>query len=564
MPRGILAKLILFLACLSLAVGVAPAKRTIPVQVPGNQTTYIGTRTHDQDVFLGIPYAQPPVENLRFRRPSPITPGPTVNAQNYGPRCLQSSIANDTSEDCLTLNIWRPQNATKLPVMLWIYGGSFILGESQTYPGSGIVAASVLAGNPVIYVSFNYRLGFFGFPIGEQAANKNSMNLGLYDQRLAIEWVQQNIEYFGGDPQKVTLFGESAGATSVGYQMLYRGGQIDGAFWAGIMQSAAPASYKSTSQFTPARQALYDHIASQAGCNNVPDSLECLRALDVNTLQNVHVGTYTLPPGLIARANYPSIYGPVTDLRDDFLPKASSILVKSGKYANISMISGSSLDEGTWFVNDPETPADIVSFLATSLPAQAYALNPSATKELLRYYPDSLAAGSPYRTGNEIFGRAREYKRAASLVGDLVFTAPRRHFIQNAVSQNQRVWSYRFAQPTTEPAVYGVSHSLEIPYVFNTLPADTSAGDVELSDRMIRYWINFAYFSNPRPAGSDLSGACDSRMYALLWLIEAAEWPSYGSGKKMLQLQTRNYTVIRDTFREPANKFIIGNPSLFA
>ncbi|KAG8680405.1 hypothetical protein FRC08_016317, partial [Ceratobasidium sp. 394] len=168
---------------------------------------------------------------------------------------------------------------------------SHATGDSQTYPGSGIVATSVSAGQPVIYVSFNYRLGFFGFPVGKQAADKNSMNLGLYDQRLAIEWVQKHIRCFGGDPTKITLFGESAGAISVSYQMLYRNGQINGAFRAAIMQSSAPSSYKSTSQSTPPRQAVYDHIASQTGCNNAPDSFECLRALDVNILQDVHVGT---------------------------------------------------------------------------------------------------------------------------------------------------------------------------------------------------------------------------------------------------------------------------------
>ncbi|KAG8735888.1 hypothetical protein FRC10_010030 [Ceratobasidium sp. 414] len=323
------------------------------------------------------------------------------------------------------------------------------------------------------------------------------MNLGLYDQRLAIEWVQNHIRYFGGDPTKVTLFGESAGAISVSYQMLYRNGHINGAFRAAIMESAAPTrycpcslstshqpsftqwlrSYKSTLQSTPPRQAVYDHIASQTGCSDSPDSFECLRALDVNVLQNVHVGTYALPPELVAFANFPAVYGPVTDPRDDFLPDASSKLVKAAN-----------LDEGTWFVNNPQTPSDIISFLAEVQPAQAFALDSSATTQLLKFYPDDLSAGSPYGTGNETFGRARKYKRAASLVGDLVFTTPRRMFIRDAVSRNRQVWSYLFTQPTTGPPEYGVSHSLEIPYVFGILPADAATGDLEVSNHMMRYW----------------------------------------------------------------------------
>ncbi|CAE6423129.1 unnamed protein product, partial [Rhizoctonia solani] len=150
-----------------------------------------------------IPYAQPPIGNLRFRKPVAFTPNGTINAQNYGPRCLQSTIVVDASEDCLTLNIWRPHEMTEpLPVMVWIYGGSFILGESQSYPGYGIVGKSIEMDQQVIYVSMNYRLGFFGFPVGRQTMNKGAANLGLYDQRMAIEWLQKNIWSFGGDPTK--------------------------------------------------------------------------------------------------------------------------------------------------------------------------------------------------------------------------------------------------------------------------------------------------------------------------------------------------------------------------
>ncbi|KAG8680406.1 hypothetical protein FRC08_016318 [Ceratobasidium sp. 394] len=120
--HGFLAKCYLVLAFVPLvSSSTIPTKRTVPIQVSGNGTTYTGTQVDSQDVFLGIPYAQPPVGNLRFRRPLPIATAPTVNAQNYGPRCLQSTASNDTSEDCLTLNIWRPHGVTRpMPVILWI------------------------------------------------------------------------------------------------------------------------------------------------------------------------------------------------------------------------------------------------------------------------------------------------------------------------------------------------------------------------------------------------------------------------------------------------------------
>ncbi|CAE6409784.1 unnamed protein product [Rhizoctonia solani] len=185
-----------------------PAKHAEELRVPANDVTYIRSQVDAQDVFLVIPYAQPPLGDLRFRKPVAFTPSGTVNAQNYGPRCLQSTSVNDASEDCLTLNVWRPHGVTEpLPVMVWIYGGSFILGESRSYPGYGIVRKSIEMGRPVMYISMNYRLGFFGFPVGKQTINKGAANLGLYDQRMAIEWVQKNIQYFGGDPTKLNAIG---------------------------------------------------------------------------------------------------------------------------------------------------------------------------------------------------------------------------------------------------------------------------------------------------------------------------------------------------------------------
>ncbi|KAG9128094.1 hypothetical protein FRC07_004988 [Ceratobasidium sp. 392] len=502
---------LLFFAFVQVAVGgILPVKRA-DVQVTAGGTVYTGTQLNGQDKFLGIPYAQPPVGNLRFRRPVAATSGPAVNAQNFGPKCLQFKSDLAASEDCLTLNIWRPQGATgSLPVMIWI------------------------------------------FPVGSQTMGKGTTNLGLYDQRMAIEWVQKNIRAFGGDPTKVTLFGESAGAISVSYQMMYKGGQTGGAFRAAIMQSGAPGSYKSTAQDTNARQKAYNQIASQTGCDKAKDSFECLRALDVKKLQEAHMATYALPLSSIAFANFPAAYGPVTDSSDDFLPISASSLVAAGKYANIPIISGSNLDEGTWFVANPQTSIDIIAFLSSDDVAYAPGINIGGSGPLLPLYPDDPAMGSPYNTGNEMFGRERQYKRAASFVGDLLFTAPRRDFIRKAVVRNSAVWSYMFAQPSSNwPPVYGICHASEIPYVFGFTSPDSPA-DMEVSTRMRQYWINFATQLNPRPSGSSLP-----------------DWPNYGSsllglvgGKNMIQIKAGDYSIIKDDFRELASLSILGNPLL--
>ncbi|KAG8679150.1 hypothetical protein FRC09_019218, partial [Ceratobasidium sp. 395] len=204
----------MFLPLLQCAVALALPSLSIaqtsnPV-VHGGSISWVGlpNSTLGFDYFLGVPFAQPPTGPLRFKPPVPWSPSnktQLVNATAYGASCEQGIDQGLPleSEDCLTLNIWRPRNITgKVPVLVWLYGGGFYFGTALGYPGDGIVNASIVTGKPVIYVAPNYRTGIFGFPPGQAAAKAGALNLGLKDQRLALEWVQQNIGYFGGDPNK--------------------------------------------------------------------------------------------------------------------------------------------------------------------------------------------------------------------------------------------------------------------------------------------------------------------------------------------------------------------------
>ncbi|KAG5732464.1 Lipase 4, partial [Termitomyces sp. T112] len=197
--------------------------------------------------FLGIPFAKPPVGNLRFRLPQPIPPYTTsFSATSHGLSCPQQSVEvpiligapkavveffhNDIfngglpdSEDCLTLNVIKPRSATpgdKLPVIVWIFGGGFEIGGTSTYDGGVIVRRSIELEAPVVYVSMNYRVSGFGFLGGREVKNARVANLGLHDQREALRWIQKYIHNFGGDPSKVTIWGESAGAISVALHMV--------------------------------------------------------------------------------------------------------------------------------------------------------------------------------------------------------------------------------------------------------------------------------------------------------------------------------------------------------
>ncbi|KAG9084003.1 hypothetical protein FRC07_013770, partial [Ceratobasidium sp. 392] len=201
-------KILQYLAVVPALVLAASASGPVVSTYAGLSYQGLRNTTAGQDYFLGIRFAQPPVGPLRFKAPVPWAPPSktrTVNATRLGDSCEQAVeySSNTISEDCLTLNIWKPTNVTKgLPVMVWIHGGGFYIGESARYPGTFFLERATKIGKPVIYVSINYRFGLYGFPPGQAAADAGALNLGLKDQRLALEWIQKNIKYFGGDPSK--------------------------------------------------------------------------------------------------------------------------------------------------------------------------------------------------------------------------------------------------------------------------------------------------------------------------------------------------------------------------
>lgn len=229
--------------------------------IEGSVLPFIGSAGGFVENFKGIPFAQPPVGNNRLRPPVALDPGRplgNVDATTLLPKqCPQFLLGEDIQipnvpgvaadvletvvdspllknniiggqEDCLTVNVQRPAGTKeddKLPVMLWIFGGGFELGSTAMYDGSNVVARSVELGKPVVFAAVNYRVGGFGFLAGKEVLAEGSANLGLLDQRLGMQWVADNIAAFGGDPEKVTLWGESAGAISIFDQLIANNGE---------------------------------------------------------------------------------------------------------------------------------------------------------------------------------------------------------------------------------------------------------------------------------------------------------------------------------------------------
>jgi carboxylesterase type B len=323
--------------------------------------TYIGIASEGIEHFLGIPYAQDTSGANRFKPPRPFHPAPhsTIHVTESGPACPQPlgqlspplALVNITevSEDCLTLNIARPeQHGTgPLPVMVWVHGGSFWYGaknEPSTRP-DGLIRQSIENGLPVMHVSVNYRLGFFGFAQSDTLLGEGSMNAGLRDQRLAIEWVRDHIAAFGGDPKKITILGQSSGGLAVGMHVLAYGGAKPLPFQQVIAesQSLEPGI---TANFTIDAMAV---LVEAVGCNSTsvhsPETIECLRQKDTSTLLRASIATYASDIG----HNIGDIWLPAVD--GDFLPAAPSRLIAEGRVGNATFIAGWAQDDLNFYTN---------------------------------------------------------------------------------------------------------------------------------------------------------------------------------------------------------------------
>ncbi|KAJ7625831.1 Alpha/Beta hydrolase protein [Roridomyces roridus] len=449
--------------------------------------------------FLGIPFAQPPVGDLRFRLPRPIEPYATglLKATAFGKACPQQDIdfpvfqglpaevvdiiVNDIlsvitpdAEDCLTINVIKPQNATatsKLPVVVWIFGGGFEFGSAASNDGTKIVERSIAMDKPAIYVSFNHRVSAFGFLASKEIRAAGVGNLGLHDQREAFRWVQKYIAAFGGDPQKVTIWGGSSGAISVSLQMLTNNGDTEGLFRAAFMQSGSPIPTGPVEN----GQKYYDAIVAQTGCVSSKDTLQCLRGVPYPTLKKA----MNASPGIFAFESLVLAWLPRAD--GVFLTDSPQRLVKTGQIARIPFITGDCDDEGTLFsvsAVNISTDDEYKNYIEQIwLPGAS----PKDLDPLYHFYPNVAAAGSPFDTG--VFDAlSKQFKRISAFQGDAVFQAPRRLF-QKTLDGKQDQWAFLSQRMKAVPFL-GSYHFSDLRNIFF---------DGELTD----YLINFATDLHP-------------------------------------------------------------------
>jgi para-nitrobenzyl esterase len=453
------------------------------------------------NAFLGIPYATPPVGDLRWRPPVPPSKWTGVRpATEFGPRCMQGRIYSDMvfrdpgpSEDCLSLNVWAPTHAKKLPVMVWIYGGGFLAGGTSEPRQDG----QNLAKQGVVVVSMNYRLGVFGFfthrDLAAESGAKAAGNYGLLDQMAALQWVQRNIAAFGGDPGNVTIFGESAGSFSV--SALMASPRAKGLFQKAIGESGA-AFYSHDLPFLPLRE-REEEDAKFAESALALKELAALRALPAEKLLEAS----------LREENGERVFHFRPNVEGDFLPEAIPAIFAQGRQNDVPLLGGWNRDEGHF------SPAKGKSATAS---AREKAEKEFGTRsaEFLRLYSGTSET---------------DVERSLSdFDGDQFIAFSTWKWLEaQKTSGKQVVYRYRFDQPlpsADKTERFGAYHSAEIEYVFGQLdskPLPFRAEDRRLSEQMGQYWANFARTGDPNGPG-------------------LPKWPAYeaGSGWPVMHLST--------------------------
>ncbi|XP_018536669.1 acetylcholinesterase [Lates calcarifer] len=463
--------------------------------------------------FLGIPFGKPPVGELRFRAPEPAEAWEGVkNATKFGNSCYQipdtfysgfkgAEMWNPNtplSEDCLYLNVWSPranksqsQPSALAPVLVWIYGGGFTGGTASLdlYDGRFLTQTE-----NVVVVSMNYRLGAFGFL--SLPDNKNVPgNAGLKDQQLALKWVSKNIAAFGGDPSKVTIFGESAGSGSVGFHVLSPGSQ--NYFQRAIMESGAPNAPWSTIS-NKESWARAKKLATSLGCSTNPAEMEAC-------LQKANAGDIALKQFDVLSQSILAIpFIPVVD--GDFLPDKPEILLSSSKLPKKDVLLGLNKDEGTYFLLYGAPGFNITgqSLITRDQYLQGVALSmadaSNITREMAIFQYTDWADKDNTTKNRDFLG---------SLVGDQLFVCPVLEFAQRYSQHGAKTFIYFFDHQSSVnpwPEWMGVMHGYEIEFVFG-MPLNSSLGytnsEVNMTKKIMKHWTNFARTGNLKIDGAN-------------------------------------------------------------
>lgn len=539
------------------------------VSYPGG--TVIGAASTIES-FNGIPYADPPVGDLRFRPPRKLSkPLGAFDGTGTAAACPQMPAyadpatlevlragsplvvdnqaiippADSGQEDCLTITIHRSLNTKtgdNLPVLFWIYGDGFAFGSTRQVNATHLLHFAERRGQKIIFVAVNYRVNGFGFMGGSEILKEGSANAGLLDQRMGLEWVADNIRSFGGDPDKVTLAGESAGAISAFNQMVLFNGSAADYNGKPLFRSA----YLSSGSITPTdpvdspkAQSVFNTVTRKAGCvPNTSDTLPCLRRKSFKALwEAINSVPRQLSYNSLALSYLPRPDGHV-------LPASPDVLVQEGKIHAVPMILGNQEDEGTIFATAQKdiTSTDmLIKYLEDSYFTHA---TPETIRKFVDTYPLTSTAGSPFRTGyfwDTIYGVLKPgYKRLAALLGDVTFTLTRRLAIEKVLESKPEtpIWSY-FNSYYYGQWQLGTHHGSGLDKLFKM--EDFGSNSTRT------YLLNFVYNLDPNVGGGGVGG----RIFP--------KWPQWAEDRQLLWTNATRIGFLRDDFRNASYNFFKDN-----
>lgn len=474
----------------SILFAEALCAKTVQLPIPASNLTLQGQEVKGANgalirSFLGIPYAKPPIGELRWKKPeglslqdiSTSSSNKLFDATKLKEACIQQSgiikildmSDRDTSEDCLTINVYTPANLSALqsplPVMVWIYGGSFASGSASEsrYDGNNILAQS----QDFVYVSFNYRVGVMGFLVSQQMADEDSLNLGLLDQKLALEWVQQHIHLFGGDPGRVTAAGESAGAISISHHLLNPNQKL---FQKALLLSGPPSIHL---RLPAEGQAGFDNITSALSCNESSSSkatLDCLRKVDALKLRDAG-------DSISYRIALDDHYAKTQPL---------TILMETKQVSKIPILLHLNQDEGSIFGLSIKEKNQLLPFIRKEKPYLSTKVLDDTTSAYLTSNNDSSSlSASKFFAENAFVCMTRLQADVYANAGQKVYLARNTHI-------NKITSIINFFKPDI-----GVYHSSELAHLFQQQSLVSNVFEKDFSLNLQKRYLDFVRTGDP-------------------------------------------------------------------
>ncbi len=484
------------ISLLCLAPAFAADEGFIEVTTPSGPVR--GILQDGISIYKGIPYAAPPE---RFAPPEDVIPwNETLDCTEFGPVAIQTRGAETQpmSEDCLTLNIWTPAKSAdeKLPVYVWIHGGGFAQGAGS----DAFYEGTAFAKDGIVFISINYRLNALGFFASQETYDQygTTGNWGFLDQIKALEWVQQNVEAFGGDPDQITVGGESAGSYST--SMLVQSPLAKGLFRRAIMESGSMLGTPGNTQYTLGKLERTIEVgrmmAYTFGADDSPEGLAKLRAADADVFAQMCPLTldFTAIPAFM-----------ITPVFDGYvLPENIYDGLVAGNVNDVDLLWGFNANEGSMFIPAGKTPKQY-----QALASKMFGFDNAA----------AILSRFPVDAEHDATARCRQ------ILSHGMFSTVMKPYGDALAKKGNNVYAYYFTYVSAQNAATGVgaTHASEIAYAFGNLPQDATEEEKALSAEMHARFVNFIKTGNPN------NGA----------LPTAVEWPAYDAeSPKVLVLDT--------------------------